>query len=278
MGFQKLTVEQAQANASMFMYIFAPDEFLNALPQNFAKIIRGKALNQKKILQRSAKEYLGDASKWETEYVEAVRKGFIEQYDMTPIDALVVLAQGGTVAGKNWKEGVFGVGKLTDTYKNGTTVDAATGRVKVGGVYVGVDNIIYSQVNGEAIPYQIVSSYNGITYVTQYNKKDGKYYANSYSDAEGQAYKPNGTKIMSGADFATIWESIALWVDKFVDWLISIFSSNKIDDGNPITDKNTLPDQKGDGFVTEQAGFSTAALVVLGLVAAGTLAKGGLGK
>lgn len=270
---QKLTIDQAKANASMFMYIFAPDEFLNAIPRKYANIIRGKAANQTKILMLSAKDY---GNTYE-EYTDAVRAGFIEQYDMTPIDALIVLAQGGTVAGKNWKEGVFGVGALNKSFK-GTdiTVNPDNGYMLRDGKYLPVYDTIYADVNGKSVAYQLYyyDETTGKRYMSQYNKTLKKYYAQSYSDKDGTMYSASG-KTLNGSDAGSIWETVLLCLQQFVDWIISIFGTNN--NTEMISAENTLPNQKTDGFVYE-SGFSEAAMILLALVAGGAILSGGIKK
>lgn len=105
----ELTITQAQKNAANFMYIWADKkEFLQKIDKKYANIIEGKKLNQIKLLKLSAQKY----GKSYEEYTDAIREAFIATYDVTPAEALVILAQGGSIAGKNWSEGVYGIGAL----------------------------------------------------------------------------------------------------------------------------------------------------------------------
>lgn len=271
MALQKLTIDQARANASSFLYIFADeDKFLQYIPKKYAQVIRGKKVNQNKVLLESARSYNSTFDA----YASAIREGFMEQYDMTPANALVVLAQGGTVAGKNWSEGVFGVGKASTIFTGdnvNATVNESTGVTSVNGVTLGVTNIIYANEKGQAVPYQVVCTDNstGITYVSQLKK--GKYYAQSYSTSDGTKYNPSG-KVITDKDMGTIWEGISLVLEKFIEWLLSLFGVN---DQNSITAENTLPDQKTDGFVYE-SGFSEGTAILLALAIGGALMANGV--
>lgn len=273
MALETFTTEQARQNPGMFLYIFAPDEFLKAIPRKYANIIIGKAANQNKILLQSAKKY----GITREDYTNAIREGFMEIYGKTPIEGLVILAQGGELAGKNWSEGVFGVGALSQSFtKMNATVNPDTGVTSVNGVTLGVSNVVYSKSSSDdtAEVYQVFCTDNstGVTYMSQL--KNGKYYAKSYSDKDGVKYNYNGVK-MSSSDAATFWENILLWVQKFVDLIISIFGKDK--DAELITASNTLPSQTTDGFVQE-SGFSEAGMLLLALVAGGALLTGGIGS
>lgn len=268
----KLTIDEAKKNPSMFMYIWAEDNFLKAIPAKYAKIIAGKAANQRKILMQSAKEYLGDSKKW-TQYTDAIRQAFIDTYGMTPISALVVLAQGGTVAGKNWKDGVYGVGKLgTATFK-GTdiSVNPKNGWMMRDGKYLPVYDTVYKDVDGKAIAYQLFyqEKESGERYMSQYYEKDGKYYAESFEDADGKRYDAATGKEITDADSATIWSDVIFTLDKLLDWIISLFTANT-NSVDKISPDNTAPSQTKDGFCTK-SGFGEAGMILLALVAGGTL-------
>lgn len=269
---QKLTIDQVRSNASSFLYIFADEEqFLSRINQKYANIIRGKKANQNKLLDISAREY---GSTYD-EYAAAVREGFVAAYGIEPKNALVILAQGGTVAGKNWSEGVYGVGSLSNKFKGtNITVNSKTGVMSNNGVEMPTTNTIYDEFKGQTIAYQIFAKEGEKTYMSQYNKTLKKYYAQSYSTADGKKYSASGKEI-NDSESGTIWESIILNLQNFLEWLVSLFT----DKGKTttITSENTLPDQKTDGFVSE-SGFGEMGSVALLLLAGGTLlATGSLG-
>ena len=273
---KELTIDQARANAANFMYIFAPDEFLAAIPKKYANIIRGKAGNQNLLLDRSARKYKSTLE----QYQNAVRDGFIEQYGMTPIDALITLAKGGRVAGKDWSKGIFGVGALSSATFTGAEVNGQTPRVDQtnGHIYLGSKDItdtsktIVEEVNGKTVNYQLFSQDDVFVFTSQY--QNGKYYAASYVDPEGQKHSYDGKNI-SNSDSATIWSNIILSVQTFIDWLLSLFGYNS---SETINTDNTLPNQKTDGFVYE-SGLGEMGLILLATAAGGLiLATSGKGK
>lgn len=272
---RELTIEQARANAADFMYIFATKQFLDAIPTEYANIIRTKAANENYLLRLSAEKY---GSTYEA-YKEAVRQGFVETYDVnSPIEGLIILAQGGNLAGRNWSEGVYGVGTVSVVrkFKSGVTVDKTTGAMSENGAVLPTTNTVYADVKGKTVAYQIFAqASDGYTYMSQYSKLDGTYYAKAYTDAEGKKHDAYGTTI-GGADAGTVWQSIIQSFEQFVEWLLSLFGVNP---DNMLNKENTLPDQKTDGFVYKdsQAGLSEASAILLLLAAGGTLLAGGIG-
>ena len=274
----ELTIAQACKNPQNFMYVWADEqEFLSRINPKYAAIIRGKKANQNKLLRLSAEKY----NTTYDEYTTAIRQAFIDAYGMTPAAALVALAQGKTVAGKNWAEGVFGIGSTSTTFYGNPdlTVNTSNGHILKNGVDVtDTSKTVYENIKGVATPYQLFYvDTTGASYMSQYNKTLKKYYAQSYTDPNlGITCSAKSGKQMSASDSATIWETVILSIQTFIDWLISLFGGNSNKD--LITSANTLPDQKTDGFVQE-AGFGEAGLIVLALVAGGTLlATGSLKK
>ena len=275
---RELTKQEACTAPASFMYIFATDEFLSYIEPKYANIIKGKRANQVKILMLSADKYLKDEKKW-TDYGEAIRSAFIEMYGMQPIEALSILAQGGSVAGKNWSEGVYGVG-ATANIDFGKTVNGASVycNSQDGHIYAGTTDItdesktVYKTIKGQAIPYQLFSrETDGMTFMTQYNKTRKQYDAQSYSTSDGEFSARTGAAL-TGINGGDIWGTIIMYLEKFVEWLISIFVKDD-DKKQPITAANTLPSQTGDGFV-QTAGMSTGAKIALALAAGGALLYG----
>ena len=272
---RELTKQEACTSPASFMYIFATDEFLSYIEPKYANIIKGKRANQVKILMLSADKYLGDKKKW-TEYGEAIRSAFIEMYGMQPIEALSVLAQGGSVAGKNWSEGVYGIG-ATANIDFGKSVNGASVycNSKDGHIYAGTLDItdesktVYKTIKGQAIPYQLFSrETEGMTFMTQYNRTRKQYDAQSYSTSDGEFSARTGAAL-TGINGGDIWGTIIMYLERFAEWLISIFVKEE-DQKQPITAANTLPSQTGDGFV-QQAGMSIGAKIALALAAGGAL-------
>ena len=283
---KSLTVDEARKNPSMFMYVFATDEYLSAISSKYAKIIRGKRANQEKLLKVSADEYLGDWQKW-TQYKDAIKQGFQDIYGMTPLEALVKLALGEEVAGKNWNEGVYGVGALyPDTFANVTingqavTVNKTTGHIYAGTTDITdtQDGLVYGTIGKNTMLVQVFSKQvEGYVFMAQYYKAGKKYYAKTYSTENGSFNARNGSEI-SATEAATVWENVKLGAFDFLEWLKSLLALIGINipttNVSTLNEDNTLPNQQADGYVQE-SGMSEAAAIALLAVAGGTLLAGG---
>ena len=270
----ELTIQEACNYPQNFMYIWADEKkFLAYLPKEYAQIIRTKKANERKLLTLSAQKYNTTLDA----YTEAIRNAFIEAFNMTPAEALIVLAQGGTVAGKNWDAGVFGVGALyTNTFSGHpeVTVRAEDGHIfKDGQDVTDTSKTVYTTIKKKAVPYQQFATIDSITYASQYNKTTKKFYAYTYSDAGG-TYNARTGNTVNASDSADIWGSILTSLEKFLTWLINLFSGNS--NTTTLSPDNTLPSQTTDGFVQE-SGMGDALKIALLLAAGGAvLASGGL--
>lgn len=272
----ELTIQQAQKHSADFMYIWADEnKFLRYIDKKYANIIRVKKANQKKLLMLSAEKY---NSTYDA-YTSAVRAAFIEEWGHTPAEALVILAQGGEIAGKNWREGVYGIGSLSNEFSGATindqkvTVDEKTGHIFAGGKDItDTSRTVYQNVKSQVVAYQLFSKEDVITFMSQYNKSLKKYYAQSYVDADGVKHSANGT-VLSGGDSGSIWETIILSIQTFINWIISLFGGNS--DAELINADNTLPNQQTDGFVF-QSGMTEASGILIALAAGGVLMGSGI--
>lgn len=286
----ELTIKQACEHPASFMYVYASDQFLNAINAKYASVIRMKRANQKKVLMLSADKYLGDFSKV-NQYYDAIADAFKEAYDVTPSEALLILAQGGEVAGKNWSEGVYGVGALpTSTFSGITTgdgstvsVDAATGHIFYGNKDITDESkTVYNNVKGKVIAYQLFGKDDfGYVYMSQYNKTRKKYYAQTWTDDNGSNHKATNGNIIGASDGASIWGNINLdweFIRNILNWLLSIFGITpipEVGETKTLSADNTLPNQQADGFVQE-AGMGEAGMILLALAAGGALLAGGI--
>lgn len=280
----ELSLEQACAHAADFMYLWADEQkFLRYIKPQYANVIRIKQANQHKLLLRSIERNGGTYEEW----TDKIREAFIEQWGMTPVTALVTLADGGQVAGKNWKEGVYGVGTLpTSTFKGvsvGTdgkgkvTVDTKTGHILRNGVDITDESrTVVDTIKNKTIPYILFATDDlGVTYQSKYNKTLKKYYADCYQ-LDGVTYNAYTGKQQGASDSSDIWGAIMLNLEQFINWIISLFggsSANK----ETISAANTLPNQKADGFVSE-AGLGDTGLILLAAAAGGWLIFGSKGK
>lgn len=270
----ELTIQQACNQSANFMYIWADEKaFLSRINQKYAKIIRGKKYNQIKLLELSAEKY----GKTYEEYKNAIRESFIEQWGEHPADALVILAQGGTIAGKNWSEGVYGVGALyTKTFTGyaNITVSEIDGHIFNNGMDITeTAKTVYTTIKKQAVPYQLFATVDGVIFMSQYNKTSKKYFAQSYSTADGSYSARTGNQI-NASDSADIWGTVINSIQVFVEWIISIFGGAGTN-RTTINSENTLPSQIEDGFVQE-AGMGEATGILLALAAGGILLAGGI--
>ena len=292
----EMTLDEVRQQAANYMYVFATEDYLKYLPKKYAAIIRAKKYNQKKVLALSAEKYYGDPS---TEgqafenYVEAVRSGFLENYGMLPGEALVRLAKGETVAGKNYEAGIFGIGATkSDTFTGvaiddkEVKVDPETGQIVIDGRLYPTTQTIYDTKKGDDLGryQQVYMDDYEYTFVSQYNKSDRKWYACTWSSGmTGKIYNASNGKETSASKMSSVWESLALAFDGWDDWLKSVIEqllgvNTKAANGEPLSAKNTLPNQKTDGFVTKDGGLMEAGGIILLLAAGGALLAGGLGK
>ena len=276
----ELTLEQVKKSPSCFFYIWADeDKFLKYLDKASAAKIRAKKYNQIKVLKLSAEKY---KVSYDT-YRDAVRDAFKAEYNMLPFEALVKLAAGGEVAGKNWKAGIYGVGATyTNTFAGVTTsdgskisVDANTGHIMLSGKDVtNSSKTNYKEINGAAKEYQLFYEDEfGYTYQSQYDEATGKYYASSWSDDNGEIHSANTGSIRSASDSASIWGNVELFFGKFqkiIEWILSLFGINTSDATDQLTAENVLPSQQKDGFVVG-SGTLEASGILVALAAAGLL-------
>ena len=279
----ELTIQEACKQPANFLYIWADEQaFLQYINPKYAAIIRGKKANQRKLLLLSAQKY----RKTLDDYTSAIRQAFINTYDITPADALIALARGETVAGKNWAKGTFGVGALhvsefAGATVNGqkVTVDKSTGHIYAGAEDItDKDYVVYAEVGKKTVAYQLYSrTVEGKTFGSLYNSTLKKYYANTYSDETGTIYNARTGSPQSATDSASMWGDVLLSLETFLNWLLSLFGlGGDTSNTERISSENTLPSQKTDGFVQE-SGFGEAGMIALLAVGAGTLLAGGFG-
>ena len=264
-------------NPANFLYIFAGDSFIAKLGRTASYVISRKKANQKKLLNTAAV----DAGTTYNAAMNKIAESFKELYGMTPANALITLANGGEVAGKNWKAGVYGIGKEVSV---NFTAPGANSAVTIG------DNgqfyqRSYDGSGSRTLTTEIVSygkdgnpncvkytDASGNVYTANYNKRSGWSASNFSNASTGQTYTADGAAT-NASNMASIWESLALNLSKLIEWLISLFNSTNNTELKAITAANTQPTQ-GDGWVYE-SGVSPAVLIAVGL---GTLvAAGGFG-
>lgn len=256
-----------------YLYIFTNDSFIKLVAKYInkkaAQVIAQKAANQRKYLSTVIYDGTADFnSNAYNDFTNAIQ----EQYGMTPQTILKKLLSGEEVAGKNWKEGVYGIGKTNNTLafsgNASIMVDSATGKVyetaSGDDIEISGGTPIYKRKGKKTIVSGYSYNIDGKTYTTNVNR-DGTFYADSQGDANG-TYDAFGND-KGAADFASVWNCVKTCVpmfQKFINWLLSLFGKT------PITQANTQPSQSE--FVTEDSGSNTS-VASIGII--GTLLIGG---
>lgn len=232
-----------------FLYIWAGNEFISQLGSK-ASIIAEKKYNQYQTLWRimvdnedagSVEANQKTFTRWTNEIAQAI----YDTYNLTPAEILVALASGKTVAGKNFSQGVFGVGETTsNTFVQNSNykVDSATGKIYAGDGATMKDKLHQTPIYGED---GNVSGYSYTIGNTQYQSvySNGKYVALSYSDING-VQKANGGKY--SAANSTFWQNAENYmpiVNNILDWLLSLVSQLLPGDRTLLTTENTVPKQ-----------------------------------
>ena len=292
----EMTIDEVRAQAANFMYITVNNNYLSCLEPKYQQIIWNKRNNQLKVLSLSAEKYYGNPDPEGEpfkQYVKAVKDGFREAYGMDLNKALKKLALGETVAGKNYEQGVFGIGATKSATFNGVTiddkqvsVDAETGQIVIDGYLMSSTNIIGDNKKGDDLGryQQVYVDDMGYTFVSQYNKSDRKWYAATWSSGmTGKTYKASNGKETAASQMGTVWEAISLQFEGFGDWLKSVIEhllgmDTTSETGEPLSAKNTLPNQTADGFVYSDGSWTEAGGILLALAAGGALLTGGLMK
>ncbi len=273
----ELTIEQACQHPANFMYIWVSDEFLAAIPRKYALKVAQKRVNQRKVLWLSAEKF----GTTQEAYQEAIYNAFVEAYGMTPAKALVTLAQGGSVAGKNWEEGIYGIGAIGRSGSFAGHADILV-RESDGHILKGETDItnktIYSNINGQVAPFQLLGTdEDGIVYMSQYYKLKKKFYAESFTTPDGVKHSARNGSALSSSDGADIWGNIqegVSWIQNILQWILSIFgiklptmpgstSTEVTAQKEPLSAKNTMPDQKADGFCVGEASIDPMVAVAL---------------
>lgn len=263
-----------------FLYLWASDDFISQLG-NKASIIAEKKYNQYQTLWRimvdvadqgSESANLNEYKRWTSEIAQTIK----DTYGKTPAEILVDLADGKTVAGKDFAKGVFGVGEATSNtfvQNSNYTVDPTTGQIKAGDGSTLKDKLHQTPIYGED---GSVTGYSYNVGNTQYQSvySNGQYVALSYSDVNG-VQKANGGSF--SASSGTFWQNAENYmpmVNNLIEWIISLISQLLPGNRVALTTDNTVPKQTE--WVYEEKSNSGGAL--LALAAAGALIFGTTGK
>lgn len=275
MSREVISLAEARAKSSDFIYLFASDKFLKAIGSKYGRIIYAKRANQVNVAYYSA-----DKSGVSHEaYIAGIREQFTADYGMDPQEALIKLAQGEQVAGKNWAAGIFGIGatKKTTSFLQAdggavVSVDPKTGAILRDGAATG--STVYALTRGSkgnAVP----SGYSytdaaGNQYLSEYNPRTKTYYAAAYQTAGGDKQNADGGE-WGASDSGSIWANVILALSSLADDIIAIFGDkeDKANAADPITYENTFPAQQADGWT-----FDTASALPIALLGGGALLLG----
>lgn len=249
-----------------FIYLWASDGFIAQLGSK-ARIIKEKKYNQYhtlwKIMVDNVKSNnsadLQDAYiDWTNQIADAIKN----TYGMTPAVILQKLAMGEDVLGKNWKQGVYGIGEVQSTFSqnNAVTVDGSTGKIMVNGVAADGQVPIYG-ANGVVTGYSYYDKTANAQFQSGVNA-NGQYGAACYSNESGVQSATGGAFDQSTGSF---WQNAANYIpliQRVIEWLVSLFGSG---DRVVLTRQNTVPEQTE--WVEENNG--NGGLIAGGLALAG---------
>jgi LPXTG-motif cell wall-anchored protein len=257
-----------------FLYLWATDEFI-ALLGSKARIIREKKYYQYHMLwnvmaDNEKFKNAEDGQKYYQEWANELAKAMKDTYGLTPAEILHKLAMGEDVFGKDWEQGVYGVGavdKTSFTQNPNVTVDPATGMILDGGSVISAQWPIYDSA-GNITGYSYSDGENQYQSTMALN---GSFKAYTYSDASG-VQKANGNAF--NASSATFWQNANNYmpiINSVLSWLDSIVK-NFAPNNTILTPQNTTPVQT-EWIETESdntglyiaGGIAVAAALALGL-------------
>ena len=229
-----------------FLYLWASDEFIAQLGSK-ARIIREKRYNQYQTLWKTMEDNVKTSSRDEQlevyqSWLKQISQAMQDVYGMTPATILQKLAMGENVVGKNWKQGIYGIGDLQTTFaqNSAVTVDSASGKILVSGV----------EADGQM---PIIGDGGAITGYSYYDRAANRQYQSGVN-AGGQfgavCYSsPDGVESATGGNFdpsqGSFWQNANNYmplINKIIDWIMSIFNllpGNRV----VLNQENTVPDQ-----------------------------------
>ena len=253
-----MTINDIKKAPQNFLYIYATDSFLAKLDSKTAAIIRSKRGNQSKVINNACIKEKEDYSTVVSEINDSLK----ENFGHSGAECLMILADGGQVAGKDWSAGIYGIGDTREGFQGTSiTVNAETGKLMQGGVEVSGQTAIYGK---NSTTYTAVV--DGVTYSSAY--KGGKYVAGNYTSTDGTTYNAAG-QATGLAGFNNIWtavQSYAPIIQQIINWLASMFPA--VFSGKTlVTTENTIPSQS-DGFV-QKSSISAGTVLAFAGIAAG---------
>lgn len=249
-----------------FLYLFLDQKFLSLIDGNTAQIITQKRANQIKYLHTLIQETGEDATVNFTKYQTKIEQKLWEDFGKSPQKMLECLANGETIAGKNFKEGVYGVGQIytPNFVTSGYTTNTANGKILYNGAEVQNQTPIYALSNNDVQVFGwSAMGVDGNQYQS-YNLGQGySAYAQSNMNGAITAISASGS---GGANTANVWCQILNYLPmilNIISWLMNL-SSEKF-----LNARNTRPSQTEWIDTYDQRGNTMEKLLLLGALGAG---------
>lgn len=271
----KKTLESLKKCPIDFLYLWASDGFISELGSK-AKIIKQKKYNQQQTLWKAMadnEKFSSSAEgqvlydKWAKEIGEAIK----ETYGITPQEILRQLALGKTVLGKNFAQGVYGVGDTQVTTFYNTEdyrIDPIDGYITdADGNEVCGQTTIWGE-DGNPIGYSCVI---GAVQYQSYLSQDGMWQAYSTSTVDG-VYTATGDRLDESK--STFWQNANNYmpiVNSILNWVSSLVS-NYFPNNYLLTQRNTVPTQS-EWIEEDNTGLYVAGGLALAGIAVLTLGK-----
>ena len=268
-----LTTQQKQQlynSATNLIYAWIAKKDLAYFPQPYRDIITRKRAYQLRFMTTIAQQ-AGDAY---SEVTKFVQDSIIQIYGMTPAQVIYKLAAGETVGGKNWKQGIYGIGFTPSTVYSNTayTVNPDTGDVLLNGKVVTKKK----KNNTYCTAYTYGNDGNkigkGDVYLegkTYYDKKTNKTYSTTLNDETGKymvglesdgniTIASDGTEVPP--DKSSLFENSQVLVTFFTKLFELITNLFKID---TVSSSDIQINQVEDGFEPYQSQSTSKASVGL---------------
>ena len=272
--------KQLKNAASNLIYAWISENNLKYFASKYSQVIARKRAYQLQFMANIARQANVSGSEV-TNYVENC---IVEIYGKKPSEIVYLLAQGQTIAGRNWKRGIYGIGELSSgtTSFSGSdyTVNSETGDILLNG------KIMTKRRRCNTYQTEYIQTYDdkgnlktdkGRVYLegkTYYDKSSGKSYSSVLNDETGKyevrCVTDGDTRIASdgralSADACTFFENAQDFVTIIGNFLKNILAMFQI---TTITTEDIAVNQVDDGFEPEtDDGLSKASIGIIGGVA-----------
>ncbi len=247
----KRTLESIKKCPIDFLYLWASDSFISKLGSK-ANIIRSKKYNQYQTLWKTVVENNPKASSQAelqevyNQWISEISAEIKNVYGISPSAILEKLAMGEDVLGKNWSKGVYGIGDVSNTFvqNSSVTVDRETGKILVDGVEAPGQTAIYSANGDTAVVtgYSYYDSTNNVQFQSGVSAI-GQFGAVCYTDS-------TSVQRASGGNFdpttGSFWQNANNYmpiVNDLLNWLMSLVESYTGQNRVVLTSSNTVPKQ-----------------------------------